>query len=175
MAIVKYTLEQAYQKCLSDVKVWCRFDQLDNLLPKPTDDEIRIAIDITVDDINSVPPRTSSTLLGSINSADAFYTTIMYGTCKNVLWSLLVDWTGNGIDAQLDSLSLQSRRSDYESLFRLAEEMFEKRLSNIKISYGSKSISARNSGGNNRKSVLRPAYHSSGNFAAISNAKLYRP
>lgn len=177
MTIVKYTLEQAYQKCLSDVKVWCRFDSIDNLLPKPTDEEIRIAINITVDDINSTPPRTSATLLGSVNSGDAYYTTIMYGTCKNVLWTLLLDWTANGIDAQLDSLSLSSKRPDYESLFQLANEEFKSRLEKVKLTLGLKSISARSSSSSalGRRSVLKPPYHGSGIAAQISNAQIFRP
>ena len=175
---VKYTLEQAYARTIKDVVTWCRFDQIDNLLPKPTGEEVRIAINLAVDDINTTPPRTSATLLSSVNSADAYYTTIMYGACKNVLWTLLVDWTANGVDAQLDSLSLSSRRPDYEALFNLANDEFNRRLERIKASYGLKSIGKYNSVSrsvNGRRSVLKPPFHSSGYSAGLSDAQINRP
>lgn len=169
------TLDQAYEKSTRDVKVWCRFDQIDNLLPIPTDEEIKIALNIALDDINVMPPKTSFTLLGTVNSQDAWYTTLMYGACKNVLWTLLCDWTANGIDAQLDSLSLASKRPDYESLFNLFNDQFNNRLENIKKSYGSKSISSRNTGGRARKTVLKSPFHGSSFSGMYPTAQLNRP
>lgn len=172
------TLEQAYNQTIADVKIWCRFSTIDNLLEIPSDPEIKIAINIALDDINSYPPRTSQTVLGAVQNQDAWYTTLMYGACKNILWTLLCDWTGNGIDAQLDSLSISSRRGDYESLFSNAKEQFESRLERIKKSYGSVAVSSRgraNAGGaSSRGSVLRPAYHSSGVAANLSTSNIFR-
>lgn len=171
------TIEQAYQRTILDVKVWCRFGTIDNLLEIPSDDEIKIAINIALDDINSFPPKTSQTVLGAVQNQDAWYTTLMYGACKNILWTLLCDWTANGIDAQLDSLSIQSKRPDYEALFSNAKEQFENRLERIKKSYGSVTVSSRNragGGASSRGSVLRPAYHSSGVAANLSTSNIFR-
>jgi hypothetical protein len=172
--VIKYTLEQAYDRVTRDVKIWCRFDSIDNLLPKPTDQEIQIAANIAVDDINTTPPLSNVTLLGSVTANDAYYTTIMYGTCKNILWTLLMDWTANGIDAQLDSLSLESRRPYYEQLFQTANENFTNRLEKLKASLSLRIVSSQHSN-RHRKSILKTPFHGVGFAAAIPTVELNRP
>lgn len=170
MSIIQLTLDQCYEKLLSDIKIWCRFSSIDNLLPTPTDEEIKMAIKIALDDINSFPPKTGLNVESTVNSQDASYTLLMYGSCKNTLWTLLLDWTANGIDAQLDSLSLQSKRPDYESLFNLVKEEFNIRLENYKKSYGLKGVSTRTSGNNRiRRSVLKAPFHGFGTGSIIGN------
>ena len=167
------TVDQAYEQAITDVKIWCRFSQIDNLLPAPSDEEIKIAINMALDNINSAPPRSSFTLLGTIG-VGAWYTTLMYGACKNILWTLLVDWTANGIDAQLDSLSLQSKRPDYEALFNLASEQFNSSLEKTKQSYGLAMVSSNSSRARMiRRSPLRPSFHSGGGFGVNPNSSKY--
>jgi len=167
------TIDQAYEQAIKDVKIWCRFDQIDNLLPAPTDEEVKIAINMALDNINSAPPKSSYTLLGTIGNG-AWYTTLMYGACKNILWTLLVDWTANGIDAQLDSLSLQSKRPDYESLFNMASDQFNALLEKTKQSHGAAMVSSNSSKSNFiRRGPLRPAFHSGSGFGINPNQSKY--
>jgi len=167
------TRDQSYELAMNDVKLHCRFPQIDNLLPLPTDEEIKLAIQLSIDDINVYPPKTSVTIESAANSVDAWYSTVILGACKNTVRTLIADWTANGINANIDSLTLESKLSDYQALYERFLTDFNERLERIKKSYGAATKGLPGALGENSmygsrvvrsKSLIRGgAYHNSGN------------
>ena len=116
------------------IKTRTRLNKLDEEIPAPSATEMNEAIFAALDEINSHEPRTNFTLEYAFKSAPdtRLQTILILGASKNLLETLLYDYTANGDDASIDVISVQSRLSDFNGLYSTIKSSFDERLEKYK-------------------------------------------
>jgi len=129
-------IEEYLKTIRSEVYKRSRFNELDTLIDIPNDDEIDAAIYDSLDDINSTEPASDFTIESIMSNSDTRWKRLLYlGASKGVVQTLLFDWTAHGIDVDLgDGVAVSSKLPDYQSLFQLLDEQFDKLLDKLKAS-----------------------------------------
>lgn len=121
-----WILDENLDLIRSEVKLRTRFDLIDFLLEKPTDSEIRAAIEDAVADVNHYPPHTNYTADQMVENHQ-LRRVLYVAAAKNAVRTLHHDWTENGFDASIGNgeLSLPSKLSDVASLYDSLKDEFE--------------------------------------------------
>lgn len=112
-----------------------RFHMVENMLERPTDDEIDCALFDALDDINSAAPTTNFTIDKICEMTDKRWKRMLiFGGAKNTVGMLVADWTANGFDAQIEEFNVPSKLSDYSSLWTELTNQFNDMLDKLKKS-----------------------------------------
>jgi len=129
------TVQEILDSFIDEIKKRGRFSTIEGYVVTPSDSEITSAIYDTLDDINSFPPQTGYELSSIYENHDTRWKRlVIYGAVANVLSILVVDWVDKGIDADINDMSIQSKKSDYESLRDHYIEQFNDKLEKLKKS-----------------------------------------
>nr|DAX81727.1 MAG TPA: hypothetical protein [Bacteriophage sp.] len=119
---------------IKEVKLRARFDNIDDIVDLPSDDEIKAAIYDTLDDINSLEPETYLKLDTVLTIDDTRWRRLLVlGTAANTVQTLVFDWTHNGFEADLNNgVNVTNRLSDYQTLLQSLKNEFDQRLEKLK-------------------------------------------
>lgn len=109
-----------------------RFFQYENALENLTKDEVIDAIYDTLEEINQTTPPTDYSLLNFVALGHRYRRLLILGAAKYSVLTLISIWTSNGIDVQVEDLSVSSKLSDFQQLFQTFDEQFKERLAYLK-------------------------------------------
>lgn len=131
-------IDELFDAVMAEVDARFRFKLVDNLLRPPTTMEKQVAIFDALAEINSYPPETLYKLENVISSdGDPRVKSLLYlGTARNVCRTLLMDWTANGFNLQVEEFNVEDRRDRYEQLMSTLTQQFESQLQQYKTSTG---------------------------------------
>jgi len=131
-------LTELYAAAITEVDARFRLPGIDNLLTAPTTLEKQVAIFDALAEINSAPPETQYLLENVLAfDGDPRVKSLLYlGTGKNIIRTLLADWTANGFTLNLEEFNIEDRLSRYESLLSLIQTQFTDQLTNYKTATG---------------------------------------
>lgn len=130
------TKAERLNQIVTEVSTRYRFGEIDGMLPKPRLLEMQAAVLDALQEINSFPPVTTTTLESLFTEdADTRWTVLLYlGTAKNILHTLIFDFTANGFSQQLGEFSVEDRLDQYRSLYDTINQEFTTRLQGFKES-----------------------------------------
>lgn len=119
---------------IQEVKLKARFDNIDDIVDLPSDDEIKAALFDTLDDINSLEPETNFLMRDILEMDDTRWKRVLtLGAAANTVQTLVFDWTHNGFEADLNNgVNVTNRLSDYQSLLQSLKDEFDQRLEKLK-------------------------------------------
>ena len=119
---------------IKEVKLKARFDNIDDIVDLPSDEEIKAALFDTLDDINSLEPETNFLMKDILEMDDTRWKRVLtLGTAANTVQTLVFDWTHNGFEADLNNgVNVTNRLSDYQSLLQSLKDEFDQRLEKLK-------------------------------------------
>ncbi len=134
------------ENVVSEVSTRYRFLEINNLIPAPRSLEMQAAVLDALGQINLAPPETSLSLETVLEGEDPRWKVLLYlGTAKNILRTLIFDYTANGFSQSFGEISVENRLSDYQSLHDSIQQEFDDRLTNFKDSQQCKSVGIRGS------------------------------
>lgn len=121
---------------VSEVERKARFHLIDDLVSKPSTDELKDAIYDAMDDINSTEPETAYKVQEVLDMTDTRLKRLLtIGASRNAIQTLIYDWTANGLDADLgNGISVANRLGDFQSLHQQLTDEFNDRLEKFKAS-----------------------------------------
>lgn len=130
------TLNEMLDEIVAEVTIRYRFDEIDNLIPKPRTDEKRAAVLDGLAQLNAAPPETSISLESLFtDGADPRWRALLYlATAKNILHTLIFDYTANGFTQSIGEFNVENRLGDYRSLYDTINSELESRLTAFKES-----------------------------------------
>jgi hypothetical protein len=134
--VADLSIEEIYEAAIKEIDRRYRFPAFDDLINGPTDMEKQVAMEDAVGDINAYAPVTTFTLEGIFNGkADVRLKNLVYlGTARNVIRTLLFDWTANGVSATVEEFTFEDRKDRYEQLLTTIDGQFDKLVSGWKES-----------------------------------------
>ena len=151
------TLDEIYAAAITELGARFRFDDAQTLITNPTELEKKVAITDALAEINSFPPETAFTLdkIFGDNADPRVQALIYLGTGKNIVQTLLVDWTQNGFSMAVDEFNVEDRLQRYDTLFNTLNTQFNDRLEKFKIA-SQKHVRHAYQGNNNPLARFRP-------------------
>lgn len=135
----KAELKKFLDTLVEEVKVRTRFelfnDLVGDIVKKPDYDEIVAAIYDGLGDINSREPATKYSIEFIMNNPDTRWKkALMLVSSRNVIQSLIFDWTANGMSAQIEDLSIENKLDDYHRLYEILTNQFDDLIDKLKHS-----------------------------------------
>lgn len=127
-------LAEIYVDAIKELTARFRFPDADNLITAPSDLEQQVAIFDAVQEINTLPPETTHTLASIYDEyADPRLKMLLFlGAGKNIITTLVADWTANGYSLALEEFNVEDRLDRYKNLLDLLSQQFTERLTNYK-------------------------------------------
>jgi len=125
-------LEKTIEKIQKAVASRARFDIPENLIVNPSPIEYEMAILDGIEDINNFKPLTSYSLENLIAKGSRWMRIVYLASEVNIYRILVKDWVAQGLDANIEELSLASRLPDYNSILSELEAKLEESVSRIK-------------------------------------------
>lgn len=126
------TISQAETFFYNEVCRRYRFNMYENALENLTKDEIIDAIYDSLEEINETTPQTDYTLLSLVQRGRRYRRLMIIGAGKYSIITLISHWSSNGIDVQVEDLSLSSKLGDFQSLLSTLQEQFAEKLKELK-------------------------------------------
>ena len=117
---------------ISELRTRYRFWEYDMLVENIRDVEMEYALYDALELINQETPATSYTLLDLIKLGTRYRYTLVVGGAMCCLRTLQSIWTANGMDASIETLSVDNKLSDFSSLYDSLREEFQERLEKLK-------------------------------------------
>jgi len=120
--------EQILQQIIQKVKIRGRLNDIENQIAPPNDEEILEAFEKAFAEISlALTPLSSSSIENPLIKE-----ILITCTAKNVIETLIFQWTAQGVEAIVEGFSIKDRLNDYHSLFKLLEEECDKKIGEMK-------------------------------------------
>ena len=124
--------DELIEKIAKGTEVRARFSSAETMIDNPSKEEYEVAIEDGLADINSFKPITNLTLEQMYNKGSIWIRLIYLATEMNIYRLLIKDWVANGMDANIEDLSLASKLPDYQSLYSDLKIEFEEKAEDVK-------------------------------------------
>lgn len=133
------TQQEAAKKIIERCRVMARLNAMDNGIQPPTDEEMYLALEDSINYINNFPPETNIKIEDLFNSSDKskYLTLVCLGTLKFTFEMLVAYISANLMDVVIDDFPISSRLSEYQNLSSQYGSELEQKLAAQKPIMGS--------------------------------------
>lgn len=130
------TQTEMLDQVVSEVSTRYRFSEINALIPKPRSAEMRAAVFDALQEINAMPPVSHYTLdqLFADNGDPRVMVLLYLATAKNILHTLIFDYTANGFSQTIGEFSIEDKLEPYKALYDTINTEFTARLQPFKES-----------------------------------------